>query len=252
MNSIDSFRNFLKDTIRKTIDFRATDQHRGLPMPPMQSEISDDDLLISLPAPAEFRSVLKKTDLQSLIGQRQSVRRFLDTSLSTAELSWLLWATQGVRNPSDGAPFLRTVPSAGARHSFNTYLIINRVETLPQGLYRYLPLDHALVYIKKLDAVERTLTAATLGQRFIASGAVVFVWATVPYRMEWRYDLAAHRVILSDAGHICQNLYLACEEIGCGTCAIAAYDQEGMDAILNVDGEEEFTVYLAPVGKYNR
>ena len=44
--------------------------------------------------------------------------------------------------------------------------------------------------------------------------------------MEWRYSLAAHRVILIDAGHVCQNLYLACEAIRAGTCAVAAYDQE--------------------------
>lgn len=68
--------------------------------------------------------------------------------------------------------------------------------------------------------------------------------------MEWRYLEAAHRVILLDAGHVCQNLYLACENIGAGTCAIAAYDQEAMDSLLGVNGESEFTVYLAPVGKH--
>jgi len=43
--------------------------------------------------------------------------------------------------------------------------------------------------------------------------------------MEWRYDLASHKVIAIDAGHVCQNLYLACEAIGAGTCAIAAYNK---------------------------
>jgi len=67
--------------------------------------------------------------------------------------------------------------------------------------------------------------------------------------MEWRYGLAAHRVIALDAGHVCQNLYLACEAIGAGTCGIAAYNQEAIDQLLRVDGEDEFTIYLAPVGK---
>ena len=88
-----------------------------------------------------------------------------------------------------------------------------------------------------------------MGQRFAATGAVLFVWATVPHRMEWRYLQAAHRVILLDAGHVCQNLYLACEAIHAGTCAIAAYDQEAMDELIQVDGEDQFTLYLAPVGK---
>ncbi len=67
--------------------------------------------------------------------------------------------------------------------------------------------------------------------------------------MEWRYDLAAHKVIALDAGHVCQNLYLACEAIEAGCCAIAAYDQDLMDALIKLDGQEEFTVYLAAVGK---
>jgi nitroreductase len=61
--------------------------------------------------------------------------------------------------------------------------------------------------------------------------------------------LAAHRVILMDVGHLCQNLYLACAAIGAGTCAIAAYHQELMDRLLGVDGRDEFTLYLAPLGK---
>ena len=30
---------------------------------------------------------------------------------------------------------------------------------------------------------------------------------------------------------------------------MAAYDQDGMDRLLRVDGQEEFAIYLAPVGK---
>ena len=56
-------------------------------------------------------------------------------------------------------------------------------------------------------------------------------------------------VIAVDAGHVCQNLYLACEAIGAGTCAIGAYDQEAMDALIRVDGKDEFVIYIAPVGK---
>ena len=53
-----------------------------------------------------------------------------------------------------------------------------------------------------------------------------------------------------DVGHVCQNLYLSAEAIGAGVCAVAAYDQEALDALLHLDGEEEFVIYLAPVGKH--
>jgi SagB-type dehydrogenase family enzyme len=124
-----------------------------------------------------------------------------------------------------------------------------QVDGVAPAVYRYLPLEHELLREFEEDDLGQKLTAACLGQSFVGHGAAVFVWAASPYRMEWRYGPAAHRVILLDAGHVCQNLYLACEAIGAGTCAIAAYDQAGLDGLLRLDGEDEFAVYLAPVGK---
>lgn len=67
--------------------------------------------------------------------------------------------------------------------------------------------------------------------------------------MEWRYGEVSYKVIALDVGHVCQNLYLACEAVEAGICAIGAYDQEDMDALLGVDGKEEITIYIAPVEK---
>jgi len=88
-----------------------------------------------------------------------------------------------------------------------------------------------------------------MDQPFVGQAAACFIWSAVPYREEWRYGTQAAKGILLDAGHVCQNLYLACESIGCGTCAIAAYRQEELDRFLGLDGEDELVVYLAPVGK---
>jgi SagB-type dehydrogenase family enzyme len=124
-----------------------------------------------------------------------------------------------------------------------------RVTGLAPGVHRYLPLEHQLVTVAELPHIGNAVSRAALGQAFVGSAAVTFVWTAVPYRMEWRYGLAAHKVIAIDAGHVCQNLYLACAAVGAGTCAVAAYHQEGMDKLLGVDGKDEFTIYLAPVGK---
>jgi len=244
-------RYFLKDSVRKAIDFRTSDQSRGVPVPPLEEPVDKQLPRISLPDRKSWGAVIKETNLVDAIGNRRSRRNYNDEYLKVEELAFLLWSTQGQRSPGKQPPLFRTVPSAGARHSFETYLFINRVETIPPGLYRYLPLSNELVLIYAADDhCKSRLSRAALGQGFVANGAVVFVWTTVPYRMEWRYLQAAHRVILLDAGHVCQNLYLACEVIHAGTCAIAAYDQEAMDELIQVDGKEQFTIYLAPVGKY--
>ena len=71
----------------------------------------------------------------------------------------------------------------------------------------------------------------------------------IPYRTEWRYTILAHKFIAVDLGHVCENLYLACEAINLGTVAIGYYEQNKFDALLELDGKDEFVALIAPVGK---
>jgi SagB-type dehydrogenase family enzyme len=245
---LDQYREFLKDTIRQRVDFSQTDQSRGVPPPPLEKPCAAGAIQVKLAGPDEWKGI-GTIDLTVAIKDRQSRRRFAAAPLALDELSFLLWATQGVRVRLNQASALRTVPSAGARHAFETYLLVSRIEGLDAGVYRYLPLEHALVLEFLEPDLPAKLVRATLGQSFVAQAVVTFIWTAVPYRMEWRYGMAAHKVIALDAGHVCQNLYLACETIGAGTCAIAAYHQQLMDRLVRVDGAEEFVVYLAPVGR---
>lgn len=73
----------------------------------------------------------------------------------------------------------------------------------------------------------------------------------IPYRSEWRHGQYSYKTIAQESGHICQNLYLASEAIGAGSCAVGVYNQELMDNYIGVDGVEEFTIYVARVGKIN-
>ena len=245
---MEQYRYFLKDTVRQTVDFSQTDQHRGVPPPPLEKPFPPDAQRVDLVAPGQWTGI-RGLDIESAMGNRESRRDFQNRPLSLEDLSFLLWATQGIRQRAGGGTALRTVPSAGARHALETYLCVFNVEGLEVAFYRYLPVEHQLLFEFREDRPEEKIVQATLGQSFTGQAAVTFIWTAVPYRMEWRYGAAAHKVIAVDAGHVCQNLYLACEAIGAGTCAVAAYHQELMDRLLRVDGKDEFTIYLAPVGK---
>jgi SagB-type dehydrogenase family enzyme len=245
---IDRYRLFLKDSIRKKIDFSKTDQNRGIPVPPIEKPYPTEAVKIDLPKPGQWKQI-KGIDLISAIGNRKSRRAYTKTPLTLDEISFLLWATQGVRGRVTEGHAYRTVPSAGCRHAFETYLAVLNVESLEPGIYRYLPLSHQLIFLFVDEHLAEELMAAAFWQPYPGNAAVTFIWTAIPYRMEWRYGLAAHKVMAIDAGHVCQNLYLACEAIHAGTCAIAAYDQEALDRLLGIDGEEEFAMYLAPVGK---
>ncbi len=245
----DTYRFFLKDTIRQQIDFHQTEQNRFVPAPPLQKPCPAEAARTALPNGKAALEQLGRMNIADAITRRESVRTFSDASLSLEELSALLWATQGVREKLSPECALRTVPSAGARHACETYIAANRINGLQPGLYRYLPFDNELALLSADENIGRNAAAACLGQNFVATAAATFFWTAVPARMEWRYDLAAHKVIAIEAGHICQNLYLTCIAINAGTCAIAAYDQKACDELLGVDGEEEFTLYIATVGK---
>ncbi len=67
--------------------------------------------------------------------------------------------------------------------------------------------------------------------------------------MTYRYGERGFRYLLIDAGHVGQNLYLAAENTSCGVCVIAAFHDEELNDIMRLDGEEQFVIYLASVGK---
>ncbi len=242
------WRFLLKDTVRKHVDFSRTDQNRGVGPPPIQKPYPEGGERIPLTCATDLRGAFPM-DLAEAVERRRSRRRFSDVPLSLTELSFLLWATQGIRGRPRPGLVRRTVPSAGARHALETYVYARRVEGLDEGVYRYLPVEHELLTVMKAGDLSWQVADACFGQDFAGNCACTFFWTAIPYRMEWRYGAASAKVIALDAGHVCQNLYLCCEAIGAGTCAIGAYDQQAVDRLLDVDGEDEFAIYIAPVGK---
>lgn len=247
----EEFRFFLKDTVRQTVNFSKTRQNLGYPPPPLEKPVPEGAEIIPLPGP-EAWGTLGDIPLRQAMERRRSRRKYSGEPLSLEELSFLLWATQGFRSRENEARGYRTVPSAGCRHPFETYLAVFRVTGLRKGVYRFLPLEHSLVAVDVsedfADLEERT-ACACLSQPFAGKSAVTFLWTAIPERTEWRYSEASVKVIALDAGHVCQNLYLACEAMGAGCCAIGAYRQEAADELVGVDGKEEFVLYIAPVGK---
>lgn len=232
----------------------ATDQEQKLPAAPYVKEKKEEHIITLT---TDFNGISGNADLFRLLESRVSRRKYSGEAVTLTELSFLLWATQGIRRVIGKSNYatLRNVPSAGCRHTFETYLFVNHVDGLEKGIYHYLPLEHALEVWDGRQDFEGELAQALCGQHFAASAPVTFVWSAVPYRMEWRYGLKAHKYILLDAGHVCENLYLASEAIGCGTCAIGAYDQDGLDELLgfapgpSAGTAYECAVYAASVGK---
>lgn len=220
---------------------------RGAPAPEAEKPFPPGAPAVELPPPPKTPPA-KTRGLFDLLAARRSRRGYTAETVSLSELAALIWSVQGVVESGRGFT-LRTAPSAGARHPLDTYIMVNRVEGLAAGLYRYSPAKHRLVRLGDDASVADRLAAACLGQEILRTSAVSFVWTAAIERGRWKYQQRAYRYIYLDAGHACQNLYLACEALGLGCCAVAAFDDDEVDRILGLDGREEFTVYLATVGR---
>jgi SagB-type dehydrogenase family enzyme len=197
---------------------------------------------IVLPDPNE----LSKTSLDSCLKKRKSIRDFSDKPITRKQLSYLLWASTGIQRNEHGFDF-RTAPSAGALYPIETYLVINNVKDLANGVYHYSIKDHTLEELKLGEYGIKTANAA-LGQDMCEKAAVVFIWTAIFQRSKWKYRQRAYRYIYLDAGHIGENLALASTSLDLGSCQIGALFDEEVNEIVDVDGTSESSIYMSVVG----
>ncbi|HEX9115069.1 MAG TPA: SagB/ThcOx family dehydrogenase [Anaerolineae bacterium] len=224
-----------------------TGEERGLPQPPLQLPYDATAPALALPKPETLQ--VPPADLRETIEARRTVRAYADRALSLDELSWLLWCTQGVERLISRPATVRPVPSAGARHAFETYLLVNRVDGAAAGLYRFAAIEHKLLVLNHEPDLVARMVKVMDDQEMVRDCAVTFIWVAVLERMYWRYGERGYRYLFLDAGHVCQNLYLAAAPLDCGACAIGDFFDDDLNALLGLDGISQFTVYAATLGK---
>lgn len=222
--------------------------------------------VISLPTPTPSLDEYPGPDLFTCVARRRSVRSFGATPLSLLELSRLLWASGGVTTSyitPHGQDFYRASPTAGALYPIETYVLVNKVEELEPGLYHYRvagvdilerPIvegSHALEQLASGD-LRAEVSAAALDQLMCAKAGAVFLWTAVFARSIWKYRERAYRYFYLDAGHMAAQLSLAAVAQGLGSCPIAAFYDDEVNALLGVDGETEGIVYMTAVGRPSR
>ncbi len=218
-----------------------------IPQPALELPAPAGAELFDLPGLADV--IVPAIDLRQAVEGRCSLRKYAGSALTLDELTYLLWVSQGVKHVSSRPSTARTVPSAGARHAFETLLLVNRVDGLAPGLYRYMAIENKLAKLPAPADINTQITKACCDQSQVATSAVTFIWAAVVERMFWRYVERGYRYLHLDAGHVCQNLALGAEQVDCGICPIAAFDDDQLNGVLGLDGVEQFVIYLASVGK---
>jgi len=198
---------------------------------------------IPLPPPGDFRGLYT----EEAIVRRRSVRDYSGQPMSLEELSRLLFYTGGINAERWGYK-LRAAPSAGALYPIEVYPIVHRVEGLKPGLYHYAVRDHALELLRA-DDLRGAIVRYGLAQEFLGEANLVLVFTAIFQRLRWKYRERSYRYALLEAGHLGQNVYLTATSMGMGACAVGAFLDDELNALLGVDGREEATLYVLAVGK---
>lgn len=183
--------------------------------------------------------------VENAIVKRRSERNFSRKPMSLAELSHILYYSSGITDKSRG---FRASPSAGATYPLEVYPVINNVDGLAPGIYRYLVESHELEPIREGD-FRQEMAQAALEQRMLIESNVVLVLSAIFERTTRRYRERGHRYILLEAGHVAQNTCLVATSMGLGTCAIGAFYDDDFNRLLGLDGRKESVLYLVAVGK---
>ncbi len=140
----------------------------------------------------------------------------------------------------------RTIPSAGALYPLEIFILAGEVEELDQGLYQYNYRHHSLDLLKEEDLREE-LTRSAWGQDFLTQAPVVMIVAAEPSRTTDIYGERGERYIQIEVGHLGQNVYLQAEALDLSTCAVGAFDDEGVARALGLK-KNLIPLYILPLG----
>ena len=195
--------------------------------------------LIELPEPVQTGAV----SLEETLARRRSLRAFAPDPVPLQSIGQLAWSAQGV---TDAATGYRTAPSAGGTLPVEVDLLLHGVPGLEDGVYRYLPAEHALRR-RLLGDRRAAVTETTMNQGFVRDAPVVVALSAVSARITPRFGDLSDRLIDMEVGHVGQNVSLQAVALGLGSVVVVAFREAELVAALEL-AEGERPIYLIPVG----
>ena len=245
------FFHFATQRVNYTFDFEAIREQlerRAAVDPPPSAFKECAGSLFPLPSPND--PVCR--NLWQILESRRTTRAFRRESITEATLGTLIHRVWGKLRFYNGSRLdvrvVKTSPSGGARHPIEVYVVAQRVEGIPPGIYHYSVLHHALSLLVE-GIREGRMVELFSGQAWVRDAAALFFMTAVLPRSMWKYDHArAYRVIQLDAGHLGQTFHLVCTALGLGPFTTAAIQDREIEMELGLDGVWETSIYAAACG----
>lgn len=220
------------------------------PPPPTVGERSTaaQRMALALPPPNAFDALLRR---------RVTCRNFdpaayLDNELFCTMLHRVFGAQAMLDIMPGNSVMKRNSPSGGGLHPTEAYLLVQRVQGVAPGLYHYHPVAHALEPLASPASAELGDFAlrCVAAQRYLADAPVLVMLVSRFARSFWKYrsHAKAHRVVVLDAGHLSQNLYLSATELGLGAFVTAAINETAIERAFGLDPLHEGVLAVCGFG----
>jgi len=196
---------------------------------------------VSLPKPSAGSITLEQA-----IQSRKSTRFYSEKSVTLGQLSRLLLSADGITH-SYGKYAMRSAPSGGALYPVDIYVVAGNVDSLQAGLYHFQISDSSLELVKEGD-LRKNLCRAAHEQDMVEGAQLNFILTARWDRSTKKYADRGYRYTYMEVGAICENIYLQAAALGLGTVAVGAYDDDAVNKLLGVDGKDESSVLIMPIG----
>lgn len=185
----------------------------------------------------------KSKGLEDLWEKRKSIREFSKEPLSLDDVAKAIRSNKIIDPYRD--PEKRTYPSGGARFPVETYLISFNVENLSSGAYHYNMKDDNLELLLKENLQEKNKEIVSPP---LENPSAAIIMTSVLSRMEVKYGHKAYPYSFIEAGHMGQNIQLACAQEDIGSCCVGGFLDDTIKEILDLT-ENEIPLYVVGIGK---
>ena len=202
--------------------------------------------------PAEMRS-----EFIDVLLRRKTSREFnADVALSCEQLSKVLYYSFGCHGYTalrkDVVALSKTSPSGGGLTPIEAYTLVLRVEGLEPGIYHYNVEQHSLELLQELTLRKAELLVGemTAGQAYFQKASALFILTARFDRSFWKYrnHQKAYKVLLMDAAHLSQTLYLVCSSMELGAFVTVAINDTIIEEELNLDTTREGVICITGCG----
>jgi SagB-type dehydrogenase family enzyme len=173
-----------------------------------------------------------RASVEDCILRRRSARGFADRPLSRETLEWIIEAAAGGRTTR--------------ATDVSLLLAVHRVSGLAAG--RYGVREGRGLVAERPGDLRGPLVRACLGQRKAGTCAVAFfIVGDIERARSMRGD-RSYRDLLIESGAIAQRIYLAAEAAGLAARNLAAFRDDAVNRLLELDGDVRPALHLTLVG----